>query len=144
MPRNYDRIALTDDARAELIENADVIRFATVDEGGLPHVVPVAFAEVDGQICFETDRDSVKTRNVERTGTAAAVVDAGADEYIEHRGIQWRGDARIVEDAEFEAEIERALFGTVKSVPGTERHERVKIALAPRREVSWDFRQLVE
>lgn len=142
MPRNYDKIALTDEARTELLAEADAMRFASVGADGMPHVVPVAFAEVDGQLCFETDDDSIKTRNVRETGKAAAVVDAGEHDYGQHRGIQWRGAARVVEDREFEKEIERALFGTVKTIPDAEGHERVKIALTPESEVSWDFRRL--
>ena len=142
MPRNYDKIALTEDEQAELFEAADVARFASVGPDGLPHVVPVAFTIVDGQLCFETDADSVKVKNVEATGKAAAVVDAGEAEFNQHRGIQWRGSARVVDDREFEEEIERGLFGTVKSVPDAGRHQRVKIALTPERTVSWDFRKI--
>ncbi|WP_129116176.1 pyridoxamine 5'-phosphate oxidase family protein [Halegenticoccus tardaugens] len=143
MPRDYDKIALTDQKRAELLEEVPVMRFATVGKDGLPHVVPVQFAEVDGLVCFETDDDAVKTWNVRETGKAAAVVDAGGHDYIQHRGIMWRGDARVVDDRETEKEIERALFGTVKSIDGAEGHDRVKIALKPRTEVTWDFRRLL-
>lgn len=142
MPRDYDKIALTDQKRAELLEEVPVARFATVDADGLPHVVPVQFAEVDGMVCCETDDDSIKTRNVRATGKASAVVDAGGHEYIQHRGVMWRGDARVVEDRETEKAIERALFGTVKSIDGADGHDRVKIALEPRTEVTWDFRRL--
>ena len=139
VPRNYDKIALTDGEKRELFESAPVARFATVGPDGLPHVVPVTFAVVDGQLCFETDADSVKVRNVERTGKAAAVVDAGEDDYTRHRGIQWRGAARVVDDRSFVEEIEKALFGTVKTIREDAGHERVKVALDPEREVSWDF-----
>lgn len=142
MPRDYSKIALTDDARAELLEAADAMRFASVDPDGLPHVVPVAFCELDGTVYFETDADSVKTRNVKATGKAAAVVDLGADDYSEHRGLQWRGDAFVVEDRETERAVERAIFGTEKSVSDAGGHERVKIGLEPTHEVSWDFRRL--
>lgn len=143
MPRNYDKIALTEEERAELIAEADVMRFASVGEDGLPHVVPVTFAEVDGEFCFETDSDSIKVRNVRQTGKAAAVVDAGEHDYSQHRGIQWRGAARVVEDEETVADIERALFGAVKpdSFRQEGRHRRVKVALTPEREVSWDFQK---
>ncbi|WP_410767445.1 pyridoxamine 5'-phosphate oxidase family protein [Haloferax sp. DFSO60] len=142
MPRNYDRIALTEEEQAVLFEEADVARVATVGPDGLPHVVPVAFAIVDGKLCFETDADSVKVSNIKATGVAAAIVDAGEDEYAEHRGVQWRGDARVVTDSEFVKDIERALFGTVKSIPDASGHERVKVELTPEKTVSWDFRKL--
>ncbi|MFB6093110.1 MAG: pyridoxamine 5'-phosphate oxidase family protein [Haloquadratum sp.] len=142
MPRNYDEIALGDDERADLFESADVARFASVGPDGLPHVVPVAFAIVDGQLCFETDADSVKVKNVRATGKAAAVVDAGESEFSQHRGVQWRGPARVVDERAFEEAIERELFGTVKSVPDAGTHERVKVALEPERTVSWDFRKI--
>ncbi|MDZ7701749.1 MAG: pyridoxamine 5'-phosphate oxidase family protein, partial [Halobacteriales archaeon] len=139
MPRDYGKIALTEAARAELLEEADAMRFASVGADGLPHVVPVAFCELDGTVYFETDADAVKTRNVRATGKAAAVVDLGADDYSQHRGLQWRGDAFVVEDRETEKAVERALFGTEKSVSDAGGHERVKIGLEPTREVSWDF-----
>lgn len=142
MPRDYSKIALTDGARAALLDEADVMRFATVDPDGLPHVVPVAFAELDGTVYFETDADSVKTRNVRATGRAAGVVDRGAHDFSQHRGLLWRGDAFVVEDRETERAVERAIFGTEKTVSGAGRHERVKVGLEPTREVSWDFRQL--
>lgn len=142
MPRNYERIALTESEIERLCEKADAARFASVGPDGLPHVVPIAFARVDGELCFETDADAVKTRNVRATGVGAAVVDAGADDYGEHRGVQWRGPARVVEDDDFVARIERALFGTTKSVSDAGGHERVKVALTPEREVSWDFRKV--
>lgn len=142
MPRDYSKIALTEEARSELLASTPVMRFATVDPDGLPHVVPVAFAEIDGAVYFETDADSVKTRNVEATGKAAAVVDRGADDYHQHRGLLWRGNAHVVEDRETEEAVERAIFGTVKTVSDAGAHARVKIGLEPTREVSWDFRQL--
>jgi nitroimidazol reductase NimA-like FMN-containing flavoprotein (pyridoxamine 5'-phosphate oxidase superfamily) len=142
MPRDYGKIALTEAARAELLEEAEVMRFASVGADGLPHVVPVAFCELDGTVYFETDADSVKTQNVEATGKAAAVVDLGTHDYHQHRGLQWRGEAFVVEARETEKAVERAIFGTEKSVSDAGGHERVKIALAPSREVSWDFRQL--
>lgn len=142
MPRDYSKIALTEAGRAKLLDEAPAMRFATVDADGLPHVVPVAFAELDGTVYFETDADSVKTRNVEATGRAAAVVDRGADDFNHHRGVLWRGDAFLVEDRETERAVERAIFGTEKTVASAGPHERVKIALEPTREVSWDFRQL--
>lgn len=118
------------------------MRFASVHEDGLPHDVPVAFAEIDGTVYFETDADSVKPRNVQATGKAAAVVDLGTGEYSQHRGLQWRGDAFVMEDRATETAVERAIFGTEKSVRDAGGHERVKIGLAPTREVSWDFRRL--
>ncbi len=142
MPRDYSKIALTEEARTALLEDADAMRFASVDADGLPHVVPVAFAVIDGTVYFETDADSVKTRNVEATGKAAAVVDLGTHDYSQHRGLQWRGDAFVVEDRETEKAVERAIFGTEKSVSDAGGHERVKIGLKPTHEVSWDFRRL--
>lgn len=142
MPRDYSKIALTDGARAALLAESPVMRFATVDADGFPHVVPVAFAELDGTVYFETDADSVKTRNVEATGRAAAVVDQGGHDFSQHRGLLWRGDAFVVDDRETERAVERAIFGTEKSVGSAHGHERVKVGLEPSREVSWDFRQL--
>lgn len=142
MPRDYSKIALTRAARQALLEESPAMRFATVDPDGLPHVVPVAFAELDGTVYFETDADSVKTRNVEATGRAAAVVDRGAHDFRQHRGLLWRGEAFVVDDRETERAVERAIFGTEKTVQAADGHERVKIGLEPTREVSWDFRQL--
>jgi PPOX class probable F420-dependent enzyme len=55
-------------------------KLATVRADGRPHVVPVWFAlnEIDGSVEFNTGADSVKGRNLARTGIAALSVDIEA------------------------------------------------------------------
>ena len=51
-------------------------KVATVREDGRPHVAPVWYAvDDDGSICFTTGENTVKGRNLRRTGYAAMSVD---------------------------------------------------------------------
>lgn len=66
--------------------------FATVDEKGAPHVVPVFFTYDDGKVYVQTGRKSVKVRNVSRNSNASVAVYSGEEAVI------IRGKASIFSD----------------------------------------------
>lgn len=64
-----------DEAYAFVRDNAITVHLGTVREDGRPHVAPV-WATVDGEdIVWQTGRDTVKGRNLLRTGYAALSLD---------------------------------------------------------------------
>lgn len=67
MPKN-----LTD--TPSLLEHEWIATFATVDEQGKPHAVPVWFAHDDGKLHIQTDRCSVKVHNVQSNPYAAMAI----------------------------------------------------------------------
>jgi PPOX class probable F420-dependent enzyme len=54
---------------------------STVRADGIPHAAPVWFVLDGDDIVFNTGRDTVKGRNLRRTGTAAFAVDDGTPPY---------------------------------------------------------------
>jgi len=68
--------------------------FVTVDAERKPHVVPVWFTYDDGKVHVQTDRKSVKVRNLKRNENVGVAVYRGDEAVI------IRGKGRVVEDEE--------------------------------------------
>jgi nitroimidazol reductase NimA-like FMN-containing flavoprotein (pyridoxamine 5'-phosphate oxidase superfamily) len=66
--------------------------FTTVDARLRPHAVPVFFTFDDGRVYIQSDRRSVKVRNLKKNDNVAIVVSRGDEAVI------LRGRGRIVED----------------------------------------------
>jgi nitroimidazol reductase NimA-like FMN-containing flavoprotein (pyridoxamine 5'-phosphate oxidase superfamily) len=70
--------------------------FATVDPFSRPHVVPVFFTYGDGKVYVQTDRESVKVRNLLNNSNVAVAAYRGDE------AIVIRGEGRIIDsDEEF-------------------------------------------
>ena len=66
--------------------------FAKVDPWNKPHVVPVFFTYDEGKLYIQSDRSSVKVRNLRKNDNVAVAVYRGEEAVIV------RGKARIVRD----------------------------------------------
>lgn len=64
-----------EEIRAFLREGARTCHLATVRANGRPHVVPIWYTVDDDDVVFATSSDSVKGKNLSRTGFAAVSVD---------------------------------------------------------------------
>jgi len=67
---------------------------ATVDKKNAPHVVPVFFTYDNGKVYVQTDRKSMKARNILKNGNASVAVYSGEEAVI------IRGKASIITDRE--------------------------------------------
>lgn len=76
------------------MEKERLASFATVASDGEPHVVPVFFTYENGKVYVQTDRKSVKVRNLLRNNKVAVAVYRGEEAVI------FRGKGRIIEDQE--------------------------------------------
>lgn len=88
------------------MSDAEVLRFlqeqrsctiATIGPTGMPHLVAMWYAVVDGAIWFETKAKSQKVVNLRRDGRISCLVEAGHT-YDTLRGVELEGTAEIVED----------------------------------------------
>ena len=77
--------------------------FSTVTPDGFVHSVPIHFVFIDDEIRFIAESDSVKVRNVRRTGRATLCVTADVDG--ERRYVTVEGSVRI-EDGLAQADLE--------------------------------------
>ena len=82
--------------RGDFLRDGKVLRLATVDGGGAPHVVPVWYIYEGGTIYVGTNTRTKKAQNVAATGTAAFCVDEGVRSPL--YGVMGRGDARLLTD----------------------------------------------
>ena len=144
-----DLLRMSDDEVDTYLRAGSVCRIATVDATGAPHVVPVAFVLLDGAVTFWSDPASQKVVNVRRDPRVACVVDGGS-EMADLRGVEVRGEARVVDDPALSVRV-ADLFA--ERVPEAFReaaraglHElaaqRVVVVLTPTAIASWDHRKL--
>lgn len=91
------------EARA-LFEAARVARLATVDEQGLPHLVPVVFAMRGDTVVFAVDHKPKRTtnlrrlRNIEATGRVSLLVDHYDEDWTRLWWVRADGTARVLSD----------------------------------------------
>jgi len=104
------------------LDNEWIACFATVDVHSRPHVVPVWFTYDEGKVYVQTDRKSVKVKNLSRKPCVALTVYNYRDE-----AVIIRGKARLIEDeAEFrkhtQAHIDKynRLFNKARGTRGVE------------------------
>lgn len=78
----------------EFMNRQHLASFVTVDPRNRPHVVPVFFNYEDGKVYVQTDRNSVKVRNLSRNDNVAVAVYSGEEAVI------IKGKGRIIVDNE--------------------------------------------
>src|SRR3954463_14121887 len=82
-----------DEVAAFLGSNARA-RVSSLNKDGSPHVVPISYVVLDGDLTFWADNDSQKVVNLRRDPRVAAIVDDGMD-FQELRGVQVAGRAEL-------------------------------------------------
>ena len=93
-----DIIRMTDDEVAGYLAANVRARVSTVGKDGAPHVVPMSYVVLDGNIVFWADNVSQKMVNLRRDPRVALVVDDGVD-FQELRGVHLTGTATLHDDA---------------------------------------------
>ena len=125
-----------------------VCRMATVGRDGMPHVIPMWYVILGGDIYIETTGTTKKVKNVKSTKKAALIVDAG-DSLYDYRGVMTQGKMEIVKDKALFDRIREAYaqryFGSTEH-PGykflTGIANRVLLKFIPEKFVSWDYRKM--
>ena len=140
---------MSDDDVAAFLDGERRAYVATINIDGTPHVVPLSYVVIDGQLTFWTDPRSRKVANLRRDPRMSCLVEAG-EHFAEFRAVQLNGRAELVEDHAGSEQVGLALFerahghltaelrNTVAALVG----ERVAVVLRPDRVVTWDHRKL--
>ena len=81
---------------AQLIERERVCRVATVNEEGMPHLVPVCAVVADGRIYFGSGNDARKVKNLETNPRVAVTVDLYSDDWAHIKGVMVQGTATLI------------------------------------------------
>ena len=151
--KRRDQIRMTEREVADYLRAGRTLAIATISPDGAPHVVAMWYALTDaGQIALWMYTKSQKAPNLRRDPRLTCMLESGAT-YGELRGVQIRGRARLVEDADAVCAIGEAIYRRNDSANGALTPEQLAIiaAQAPKRIgviveptaiASWDHRKL--
>ncbi len=146
---------------AELLEflgeGQKSLQVASNDPDGYPHLVPMWFVVEDGRIVFRSFSKSQKILNLRRDPNLTVLVEEGTG-YTELRGAMVKGEANLVDDADYCLDLYVALanrYAFLAGVePGATPEEEVReyfagfaakqtaVIVEPVEIVSWDYRKL--
>ena len=115
-----------------------VCRVATVG-AGVPHVVPVVHVLVDGKICFASEGEAKKIRNLRRRPRATVVVDVYDEDWSRLRGVMVQGTAELISGGPRFRRLRALLYAKYAQYPEEAALTRgdVIVELTPRRVFSW-------
>jgi len=147
-----DRIKLSPEEQAELLDTERVVQVATNGPRGWPHVMPLWYVVRDGEIWVWTYAKSQKVRNLERDPRATLLVETGT-EYVELRGIQIEAEAELIRDTDrvldFAKELTVRYTEGIDSIEGdaaagleAQAPKRAAIRFRAVRTATWDHRKL--
>lgn len=144
-----DLIKMTPAEVSEFLAGQKTLIVATIGRTGLPHLAPMWFALLDGEIVFCTDRKSQKIVNLQRDPRCSVLAEAG-ETYDQLRGVHMEGVTEFTPDLGrvVDAVVARN-FGEVGD--GEQEREalrkamsrRVAVIFRPTRTASWDHRKLM-
>ncbi|HEX6570365.1 MAG TPA: PPOX class F420-dependent oxidoreductase [Acidimicrobiales bacterium] len=143
------QITMTDDEIAAFVERSRTATLATVGPTGMPHLVAMWYAVIDGQIWFETKAKSQKAQNLRRDDRLTCLVEDGLT-YDTLRGVSLEGRGVIVDDPDALWQVGVNAWERYTG-PYTEEakplvefmlHKRVAVRLDVERVRSWDHRKL--
>ena len=92
-----NQIKMSDEEIATFIEQSRTTTMATIGPKGLPHLVAMWYAVIDGQIWFETKKKSQKVQNLLRDDRITCMIEDGLT-YDQLRGVSLEGRGVISED----------------------------------------------
>lgn len=143
------KIAMTHDEVVEFIERSRTATMATLGPEGVPHLVAMWYAVVDGAIWFETKAKSQKVRNLRRDPRITVLIEDGLT-YDKLRGVSLEGTATISEDPDEIWAVGVSVWeryngpytDEVKPLVEYMLNKRVAIRVQVDRIRSWDHRKL--
>ncbi|TFV69748.1 pyridoxamine 5'-phosphate oxidase family protein [Blastococcus sp. CT_GayMR20] len=149
--RRGRRIALSTEERDDFLAGARTCRVATVSPSG-PHVSPLWFVWHGESIWLYSITTSQRFKDLQNDPRIAIVVDDGHD-YLELRGVEISGRARVVGEVPRTGELAVPELEAVEKAFATKYQGRSTIGHDGRHAwltvdvdkiVSWDFRKIAE
>ena len=143
------QIVMTEAEIAEFVEHSRIATMGTIGPSGLPHLVAMWYAVLDGQIWFETKTKSQKAVNLRRDDRITVLVEAG-DTYDQLRGVSLEGSGVLLDDPDTSLRVGISVWEryygpyTDEARPAVEAlmNKRVMVRVDVDRVRSWDHRKL--
>jgi PPOX class probable F420-dependent enzyme len=149
MPKRRDEIRMTDEEVRSFIESQKTVQVATINRDGTPHLMPLWFAIVDGDIVLETFTKSQKVKNLERDPRVTILLEDG-DVYEKLCGVMIYAEAELVKDVDKVHALHMEVLRRNTDMP-EEILDKATRSMAPKktaivikaqRTISWDHRKL--
>jgi len=129
-------------AYATFLERARVVRVATTDAGGRPHVVPVCAVVAGGRVYFGSGDDARKVRNLRANPRLAVVADDYSEAWDWLRGVVVTGEARLHARGPVFQRGRRLLYAKYPQYPAEaalEVGDSVVVEVVPTAVFAWGF-----
>ncbi|MCK2241972.1 MULTISPECIES: pyridoxamine 5'-phosphate oxidase family protein [unclassified Crossiella] len=145
-----DQITMSPAEVEDFLAEHRTLVVASLGPTGHPHVVPMWFALLDGEIVFWTYASSQKVLNLRRDPRLSCLVEAG-DSYEKLRGVSMEGTAQVETDPAAVLRVGTAILTRYGGGPVDEAAQehiarqavkRVAITFHRSRIASWDHRKL--
>ncbi|WP_089921137.1 pyridoxamine 5'-phosphate oxidase family protein [Lentzea albida] len=130
----------------EFLRGQKTLVVATIGRTGLPHLAPMWFAWVGGEIVFCTDRKSQKIVNLRRDPRCSVLAEAG-ESYEQLCGVHMEGVTEFTELGPVVDAVVARNFGEVGDDPQARdalrkaMSRRVAVVFRPTKTASWDHRK---
>lgn len=139
-------ISMSKKMEEEFLYGGRILRLATINQDGTPHVVPIWYLYENGKIYIHTEASSIKVRNIRRNNNVAMCVDVG-EFYYDLKNVILRGKARIPKDEELATrtaeKIQVKYFGSCSHPQAREylskKANNIVIEIEPKRRSSQDY-----
>jgi PPOX class probable F420-dependent enzyme len=143
------QIVLSDAEIAEFVAHSRTATMGTIGPSGLPHLVAMWYAVVDGQIWFETKAKSQKAVNLRRDDRITVLIEHGQT-YDQLRGVSLEGRGVLLDDPDTAMRVGISVWEryygpyTEEQRPAVEAlmNKRVVVRVDVERTRSWDHRKL--
>ena len=143
------QITMSEEEVTRFLEEQRVVNIATIGPTGVPHLVAMWYAVLDGDLWFETKAKSQKVVNLRRDPRISCLVEAGHT-YDTLRGVELEGTAEVIDDADLLWQVGVSVWERyngpyseeVKPLVELMLNKRVAVRLEVDRVRSWDHRKL--
>lgn len=129
-------------AHAEFLALQRVVRVATADRAGVPHVVPVCAVVAEGRLYFASGADARKIRNLRDNPQVTLVGDDYTETWSGLRGVMVVGPARLIARGPGFRRARRLLYAKYPQYAreaALEEGDAVVVELTPRHVFAWGF-----
>ena len=129
--------------RDKFLKTQKILRLATVDKRGMPHIVPVWYLYKDGVFYIGTNTVTKKAKNVKKNPKVSFCVDAGIRSPI--FGVMGRGFAKLITNKKIVTSIaKKILLRYFKSLNNNSAQELLVqtnciIKIMPKKITVWEF-----
>ena len=130
--------------RDEFLKNQKILRLATLDKKGNPHVVPVWYLFDSKKLYIGTNSKTEKAKNVKDNSKVSFCVDVGINS-PDIFGVMGQGDAKLIIGKNEVSRIEKTIllryFKTLNNKSAQELLEETDciIEIVPKRYSVWEY-----